>query len=52
LAPIALATLLLAGCGEENVYKPPPPPKVTVAKPVQREVTDYVDFTGRTGAVH
>ncbi|HWA97045.1 MAG TPA: biotin/lipoyl-binding protein, partial [Pirellulales bacterium] len=27
------------------------PPVVTVAKPVQREITDYVDFTGRTDAV-
>lgn len=27
-----------------------PPPKVTVSLPVEREVTDYVDFTGRTDA--
>lgn len=25
-----------------------PPPKVTVSLPVEREVTDFVDFTGRT----
>src|SRR5262249_19651848 len=27
------------------------PPAVPVSRPVQREVTDYVDFTGRTDAV-
>src|SRR5436190_1076043 len=32
---IALATLaLLAGCGQNNTYQPPPPPQVTVATPV------------------
>jgi multidrug efflux system membrane fusion protein len=30
---------------------PAEPPALPVAKPVQREVTDYVDFTGRTEAV-
>jgi len=29
----------------------PPPPKVTVAKPVEREVTDFAEFTGRFEAV-
>ncbi len=28
------------------------PPLVPVSQPVQREVTNYVDFTGRTEAVH
>jgi RND family efflux transporter MFP subunit len=51
LALIALAALL-AGCGQENVYKPPPPPKVTVAKPVQKAVTDYLEFTGNTQAIY
>ncbi len=30
---------------------PAEPPALPVSKPVQREVTDYVDFTGRTDAV-
>lgn len=41
--------LLFAGCTRPT--PPPveaPPPKVTVSVPVEREVTDYVDFTGRT----
>lgn len=29
----------------------PPPPEVTVSKPVVREVTDYFEFPGRTEAV-
>src|SRR5205823_14652359 len=30
---------------------PGKPPALPVSQPVQREVTDYVDFTGRTDAV-
>src|SRR3954451_7393750 len=42
----------LAGCTRvpSGVPKAAPPP-VTVSRPVEREVTDYVDFTGRTAAV-
>ena len=48
-APIALAAALLSGCDEQrNQYVPPPPPKVTVAKPVQQPVTLYLEFTGNT----
>jgi RND family efflux transporter MFP subunit len=44
---------LLAGCGQG----PPPAtgpevPVVPVSQPVSREVTDYVDYTGRTAAVN
>ena len=44
----ALAFLLLAGCGEQNRYVAPPPPKVTVAHPVQQPVTNYLEITGNT----
>src|SRR5437773_1045286 len=53
IRPLAcLAMALAAGC----THAPPPvalpePPAVPVSKPVEREVTDYVDFTGRTDAV-
>ncbi len=44
--------VLLAGCGQNNTYVAPPPPKVTVAKPVQRAVTHYLDATGTAAAVN
>jgi RND family efflux transporter MFP subunit len=51
-ALIALAVLLLAGCGEQNRYVPPPPPKVTVAHPLQQPVTEYLEVTGNTAPVN
>jgi RND family efflux transporter MFP subunit len=47
--PLALLGAV-AGCSAQNEFKPPPPPKVTVAQPVQRPVEDYVEFTGTTQA--
>jgi hypothetical protein len=45
----AICALALAGCGSsKNAYVPPPPPKVTVAQPVQQPVTLYVHLTGNT----
>jgi len=41
-----LAAAVLAGCEESNTYVAPPPPKVTVAEPAIRDVTDYLEFTG------
>ncbi len=45
-------TVVAAGCWR----KPPqaaeaPPPVVPVSQPVQRQVTDYVDYTGRLDAI-
>jgi RND family efflux transporter MFP subunit len=42
----------LAACGENNRYAAPPPPKVTVAVPVEQDVTRYFDATGNTAAVN
>jgi multidrug efflux system membrane fusion protein len=40
---------VLAACNaSKNAYVPPPPPKVTVAQPVQKPVTLYIDLTGNT----
>lgn len=51
---IKLAAVMLAaavsGCGPKNEFVPPPPPQVTVAKPVTREVADALEFTGWTEA--
>jgi RND family efflux transporter MFP subunit len=52
-APVALAAaMLLTACGEQNRYVAPPPPKVTVAHPVQQPVTQYLDVTGNTAPVN
>jgi RND family efflux transporter MFP subunit len=44
--------LALAGCAQPPAEGPAAaPPPVTVSYPVEREVTDYADFTARTAAV-
>ena len=43
---------MLAACGQDNRYVAPPPPKVTVAAPVQQTVTRYLEATGNTAAVN
>jgi RND family efflux transporter MFP subunit len=48
LLPLALA---LAGCGQSQPPAGPPPPAVTVAKPVQRAVTDLDEYVGRFVAI-
>src|SRR5262245_34772199 len=42
----------LAACGQDNRYVAPPPPKVTVALPVQQAVTRYLEATGNAAAVN
>ena len=43
---------LIAGCGRQpHELAPPQAPAIPVSKPVQRQVTDYVDFTGRADAI-
>ncbi|HWM45901.1 MAG TPA: efflux RND transporter periplasmic adaptor subunit [Xanthobacteraceae bacterium] len=42
----------LAGCGEQNTYVAPPPPKVDVALPLKQAVTRYLEATGNTVAVN
>jgi len=49
---VVVSTLLLAACGQENRYVAPPPPRVTVAVPVQQSVTRYLEATGNTAAVN
>src|SRR5262249_54072242 len=54
--PLAVTALLAAGalaaCDNRNAYVPPPPPKVTVAKPQQRNVTLFLYATGNAAAVN
>lgn len=49
-APLSLVAALLAGCGEAQTQAqgaPPPAPQVSVAKPVQRMVTERDEYVGR-----
>ncbi len=41
-----------AACGKNNQYAAPPPPKVTVAAPVEQNVTRYFDATGNAASVN
>jgi RND family efflux transporter MFP subunit len=48
LAAVAIASAsLLANCGEAQKQAAPPPPKVTVAKPIQRTIIDQDEYVGR-----
>lgn len=49
-AAILLIVWMSAACDQRNEYVEPPPPKVTVAKPLQQEIIDYLEFTGTTHA--
>jgi RND family efflux transporter MFP subunit len=47
-----LPALALTGCAPGPAGMPePPPPSVTVSYPLQREVIDHVELTGRTAAI-
>src|SRR4029434_1626038 len=48
---VSLLVALQAGCKEQPKSQPPPPPKVTVALPVQQAVIDSLDLTGNTQAI-
>jgi RND family efflux transporter MFP subunit len=49
-ALILLLVWMTSGCGRGNEYVEPPPPKVTIAQPLEQEVIDYLEFTGTTRA--
>ena len=46
LAPVlVLGAALLPGCSRKNEFIEPPPPEVTVALPVERDMTEYLEAT-------
>ena len=48
----ALTGMTIGACQpSSDDYVAPPPPTVTVSQPVQRDVTDYLEFTGNAQAV-
>lgn len=52
LLPVVAMAILAGGCEEKNTFVAPPPPKVTVARPVRQSVTDYLELTGNTQAIN
>ena len=52
LFALAVTLVTLGSCKSGNEYVPPPAPKVNVATPITRDVTEYLDFTGNTQAVN
>jgi RND family efflux transporter MFP subunit len=48
----AVLFFCVVSCGEKRQPTAPPPPSVTVAQPLKKTVTDYLDFTGNTQAVN
>lgn len=45
---LLILAFLGAGCQEKQSFVAPPPPKVTVSRPVQQVVTIYHQYTGNT----
>jgi multidrug efflux system membrane fusion protein len=49
---VAALTACWAGCNKQSAEQAaPPPPLVTVAKPVTKEIVEWDEYTGRTDAV-
>jgi multidrug efflux system membrane fusion protein len=47
-----IAAAFLCGCHRQTALPVPPPVAVTTAKPIEREVVNYAEFTGNTAAVN
>jgi len=50
IVSVTSAAFALTAC-EQNTFVPPPPPKVEVIAPVQKNITRFIDATGNTAAV-
>ena len=48
---LAFAGLMIIGCGQKPAAQAPPPPAVTVAKPIKKEIVEWLYFTAQTQAV-
>ena len=48
---IAISAFVALSACEQNSFVPPPPPKVEVGLPVQRNVTRYLEATGNTAPI-
>jgi len=50
ISALLLGLLFTSGCQKKNAFVAPPPPAVTVATPLERDVTEYFYTTGTTRA--
>jgi RND family efflux transporter MFP subunit len=48
---VGALAILTAGCGQKTSQQGPPPPAVTVAPVMQKEIVEWNEFTGRTEPV-
>lgn len=48
---ITAGLALAAGCNQGPAVVPPPPPEVSISKPVERTVGNFFETTGRTEAI-
>lgn len=51
ITPLAVFAPLLAACGDNKQQAGPPPPQVTVAKPIRQMVTEQDEYIGRFVAI-
>src|SRR5215471_11489652 len=51
LGSLLILAPLLAGCDGKPAANVPPPPPVTVARPLQKAITEWDEYTGRFTAV-
>ncbi len=50
-APVLVLSVLLGACGSPPAPPPMPPPAVSVARPVERQVVEWDEYTGRLRAI-
>lgn len=48
---IGFLALWLTACEQKNTYIEPPTPEVTTSQPIQKNITEYLEFTGTTQSV-
>src|ERR1700746_2834092 len=52
LVIVAVLRIALAACNNQQPATHLSPPEVTVSKPVQKDIVDWVEFTGRMAAIN
>ena len=51
IAVFGIGLGLLAGCRQAPPQAAPPPPEITVAKPVAKKIVEHAEYTGRMAAI-